>query len=108
MDSISALSSLNTGFPTSGSTAPTDAAKNTVPINGTSQVDFSTALAEAGKDFVNTLQTAEATSIAGMKGQASTYQVASTMMEAEQTIKMTIAVRDKVVSAYQEITRMQI
>lgn len=108
MDSINALSSLNTGFPVSGSTTSTVAAKESAPVNGATQADFSAVLADAGKEFVNTLQTAEATSIAGMKGQASTYQVASTMMEAEQTIKMTIAVRDKIVSAYQEITRMQI
>lgn len=65
-------------------------------------------LAGVGKDFVSTLEKAEATSIKGIKGDATAYEVATAVMDAEQAIKMAVSVRDKVVSAYLEISRMQI
>jgi flagellar hook-basal body complex protein FliE len=43
-----------------------------------------------------------------MKGQASLQQVVQAVMMAEQTLQTVVAVRDKVVGAYQEISRMQI
>ena len=54
------------------------------------------------------LKTAEATSIAGMRGQASVQQVVDAVMSAEQTLQGAIAIRDKVVSAYLELSRMSI
>ena len=47
-------------------------------------------------------------SIAGIKGQAGTYEVVSSIMQAEQSLRMAVAIRDKIVSAYLEISRMQI
>ena len=44
---------------------------------------LSTHLVNAGEDFVQTLQSAEAMSIKGIKGEASAYEVASAVMEAE-------------------------
>ncbi len=69
---------------------------------------FSDTLTSAATSFVDTLNKAEATSIAGIKGDASAYEVASSVMEAERSLRMTIAIRDKIVAAYLEITRMQI
>ena len=60
------------------------------------------------KNFVEVLNKAESTSVAGIKGEATAYQVASSVMEAEQSLKITMAIRDKIVSAYLEISRMQI
>ncbi len=71
-------------------------------------LEFSDALTSAAASFVDTLNKAEATSIAGIKGDASAYEVASSVMEAERSLRMTIAVRDKIVAAYLEISRMQI
>ena len=65
-------------------------------------------ISSAAGSFVETLEKAEATSIAGIKGDASAYEVASSVMEAEKALRMTIAVRDKIVAAYLEISRMQI
>lgn len=73
-----------------------------------SGASFADTLKAASTNFVSVLNKAEATSIAGIKGEASTYEVASTVMEAERTLKMTVAVRDKIVAAYLEISRMQI
>ena len=75
---------------------------------GVAKPDFSTVLAEAGEGLVQSLQKAEATSIAGIKGEATTYDVASAVMDAEQSLRMAIAVREKIVNAYLEISRMQI
>ena len=73
-----------------------------------SGVSFGDTLKAATTNFVETLNKAEATSIAGIKGDASTYEVATAVMEAERSLKMTVAVRDKIVSAYLELSRMQI
>jgi flagellar hook-basal body complex protein FliE len=54
------------------------------------------------------VRNAETLSIAGVRGQASVQQVVEAVMSAEQSLQTAIAVRDKVVSAYLEISRMSI
>ncbi|MBL1406417.1 MAG: flagellar hook-basal body complex protein FliE [Rhizobiales bacterium] len=77
-------------------------------VGETASVSFKDVLFDAGKDMVGSVQKAEAMSIKGIKGEASAYDVASAVVEAEQSLKMAVAVRDKIVSAYLEISRMQI
>lgn len=89
----------------SGQVGSSDVAKSVSNLPGAS---FAEALQGAGENVVASLQNAEAQSIAGLKGEASAYDVASSVMEAEQSLRMTIAVRDRVVQAYLEISRMQI
>ena len=72
------------------------------------QADFAEALQQAGNEFVATLEKAETVSLNGIGGQASAYEVATAVMEAEQSLRMAVAVRDKIVAAYLEISRMQI
>ncbi len=55
-----------------------------------------------------TVKTGEATSIAGVQGKATVQQVVEAVMAAEQTLQAGVAIRDKVVSAYLEISRMSI
>jgi flagellar hook-basal body complex protein FliE len=74
----------------------------------TGSEDFSTVLERLVNDAIGTLKTAEATSIKGVKGQASVQEVVEAVMAAEQTLQAGIAIRDKVVSAYLEISRMAI
>ena len=54
------------------------------------------------------LKQAEAMSIKGIKGEADVQEVVHSLMTAEQSLRMAIAVRDKIVSAYLDISRMQI
>ena len=75
---------------------------------GVPATDFATALEQAGKGFVDSLEKAEATAIAGINGKATTYEVATSMMEAEQAMQMAVAVRERITNAYLEISRMQI
>ncbi|MDQ0506668.1 flagellar hook-basal body complex protein FliE [Xanthobacter agilis] len=86
-------------------TAATGGAQGTSGVDGT---DFSTMLARMSSDTVDTLKTSEATSIMGINGRASVQQVVEAVMNAEQSLQTAISVRDKVVAAYQEISRMTI
>lgn len=70
--------------------------------------DFQATLASISGDMVDTLRTAETMSIAGMTGKADTREVVDAVMAAEQTLRTAIAIRDKIVQSYLEISRMQI
>jgi flagellar hook-basal body complex protein FliE len=70
--------------------------------------DFTSVLAQVALDAVATLKTSEATSVAGLRGQAPVQQVVEAVMAAERTLQGAIAIRDKVVAAYLELSRMQI
>lgn len=72
------------------------------------QGDFATTLAQLTTDAVQNLKSAEQASVAGIKGEMPVQEVVSTVMQAERSLQTAIAVRDKVVSAYLEINRMQI
>jgi flagellar hook-basal body complex protein FliE len=65
-------------------------------------------LARMATDTIDTVKNAEAVSIAGIKDKASVQQVVESIMAAEQSLQAAIAVRDKVVAAYQEISRKTI
>lgn len=54
------------------------------------------------------LQAAEVQSLQGLKGEATINEVVSSVMEAEQSLHAAIAIRDKIVQAYLEISRMSI
>lgn len=70
--------------------------------------DFAATLAELVRESVQTVVKGEAVALAGMDGKASVQQVVEAVMHAEQTLSTMVAVRDKVVGAYLEISRMQI
>jgi flagellar hook-basal body complex protein FliE len=83
--------------------APVAPSAAAVPKN-----DFAQTLASLATDAVSTIKAGESTAMAGMKGQASLQEVVQAVMQAEQTLQTMVALRDKVVSAYLEISRMQI
>jgi flagellar hook-basal body complex protein FliE len=76
--------------------------------SGISQASFSDMMAQVATTAVDTMKAGEAASIAGVQGKASVQQVVEAVMSAEQTLQTAIAIRDKVVAAYQEIARMAI
>lgn len=47
-------------------------------------------------------------SIQALKGDADTRQVVDAVMDAQQALQTSIAIRDKIVTAYLEISRMAI
>jgi len=70
--------------------------------------DFGSMLARMATDTIDTLKNAEAVSVAGIRDKASAQQVVESVMAAEQSLQTAVAVRDKVVAAYLEISRMAI
>jgi flagellar hook-basal body complex protein FliE len=70
--------------------------------------DFSSLLESMGKDAVNNFKTAESKSMAALSGDGSTREVVEAVMSAEQTLQIAVGVRDKIVSAYLELSRMAI
>lgn len=84
--------------------APAEAATSVA----TAPVDFTDVLAQVSGSAIADLRAGEAASIAGMEGKMSVQQVVEAVMSAEKSLQTALAVRDKVVSAYQEIGRMAI
>ena len=54
------------------------------------------------------MERAEQVSVQGLRGEADTRAVVDAVMSAEQSLQSAIAIRDKIVSAYLEISRMAI
>jgi flagellar hook-basal body complex protein FliE len=98
---ISAIGSVTHSF-----SAQTVAKTGATGITG--GADFSKVLAEVASGTVDTLKAGEAAAINGIGGNQSTQQVVEAVMNAEQALQTAIAVRDKLISAYQEISRMAI
>lgn len=74
----------------------------------TAPTSFGEVLAKMSADAIGTMKTGEATAISGIEGNASVQKVVEAIMSAEETLQAAIAIRDKVVNAYQEVSRMAI
>jgi flagellar hook-basal body complex protein FliE len=70
--------------------------------------DFGQVLNQVVGDAIGTLQTGEAMAIQGLQGAAPALKVVEAVMAAQRTLQSALAIRDKAVSAYQEISRMTI
>lgn len=57
---------------------------------------------------VDTVRRSERVSLAAIAGKASTQEVVQSVIAAEMTIQTVVAIRDKMVQAYQDIMRMPI
>lgn len=69
---------------------------------------FGSVLADMATGAVDALKAGETKAFEGIQGTATTREVVDAMLQAEQSLKTAMAVRDKAVQAYLEITRMQI
>lgn len=70
--------------------------------------DFSAMLYDLAQSTKASLVNAESASMAALQGKADTRSVVEAVMRAEQSLQTGLAVRDKLVAAFQEITRMSI
>lgn len=66
------------------------------------------AFAAAGADFMETMRAGEETVQAGLAGRADPQAVVEALAATEMAVQTAVAVRDKVVEAYQEILRMPV
>lgn len=69
---------------------------------------FADLMSNSAQSLVQSLQSAENMSAAGLTGDVGVRQVAETIMEAERNLQTAIAIRDKVVSAWLDVSRMAI
>lgn len=100
---ISALGAATTQ-PLSGP-SPAATAGASAPASGAT---FDQTLGQVVSDALGTLQAGEAAAIQGVQGALSPFKVVEAVMGAQRTLQQALAIRDKAVSAYQEISRMAI
>jgi flagellar hook-basal body complex protein FliE len=99
---VSAISSVGRlGAAAAAPAAPAGAA----PAAGASFADMLGQIIAGG---VDTLQAGESAAIQGLTGAAPPFKVVEAVMSAQRTLQEGLSIRDKVVSAYQEIARMAI
>lgn len=85
-----------------GLTAPGGSAK----AGSADGASFGDALKEAVETSINTMHKGEDMTAKGVVGKADLADVVSAVTNAEMTLQAVVNVRDKVISAYQEILRM--
>jgi len=78
------------------------------PVASATGPSFTDLLSQLISSGVNTIQNGEAAAIQGLTGGAAPFKVVEAVMEGQRTLQEGLSIRDKVVSAYQEIERMSI
>ena len=69
---------------------------------------FTTALKDAAQGAIESLRDGEQKSMQGVAGNVDIHDVVMAVNNAEVTLQTVVAVRDKVIAAYQDIMRMPI
>lgn len=69
---------------------------------------FGSVLQDVIGDTVGQIKTAETTSQLGVAGKAGPVEIATAVASAETTLQMVVVLRDKMIAAYQEVSRMSI
>ena len=69
---------------------------------------FEQALGQALGSAIDTLKTGEAVAIQGVEGAAAPMKVVEAVMDAQRSLQSVLAIRDKIVTAWQDVTRMAI
>jgi len=72
------------------------------------EAGFASLVSDMASDAVGNLHKAESLSVAALQGKAETREVVDAVMTAEQSLQAAIAIRDKIVQSYLEISRMAI
>lgn len=101
---LGALDALSGGLRPGGASGPLAPVAPSVSAS-----DFASAIAEAATRTVHTLGNAEAVSMTALEGgNVQAREVVDAVMSAEQTLQAAISIRDKIVTAYLEVSRMAI
>ncbi|MGD0183952.1 MAG: flagellar hook-basal body complex protein FliE [Roseiarcus sp.] len=103
IEGISALGAVGTRLGLDGSQGAAGAASTSA-----SAPSFTQTLGQVVNDAIGTMQSGEAASIQGLQGTMAPFKVVEAVMSAQRTLQSALAIRDKAVSAYQEISRMAI
>ncbi|MEM7694961.1 MAG: flagellar hook-basal body complex protein FliE [Pseudomonadota bacterium] len=91
-----------------GPVKATDAVRAAIGVTAPQPTSFSDTMSQVATNARDALRGGEAAAISGVSGETAVQDVVQALMGAEQQLRAAIAVRDRVVAAYQEISRMQI
>jgi flagellar hook-basal body complex protein FliE len=69
---------------------------------------FASVLGQMTTETINSVKAGEAASFAGIQGKANTREVVDAVLQADQSLQTAVAIRDKLVSAYLDVVKMQI
>jgi flagellar hook-basal body complex protein FliE len=83
-------------------------AKDSVSSGGEDKVSFGALMKAGVESVIETQEKSEAVSAAAVTGKADITDVVKAVNEAELTLQTMVAVRDRIISAYQDIMRMPI
>lgn len=109
IDSIKGVGSLLSNDALSAIDKATPNPVSAAAAQGTgTQMSFAQMMGDMASEMANSLKLSETKSFEGIQGKASTREVVDAVMNAEQSLQTAIAIRDKVVTAYLEVARMQI
>lgn len=70
--------------------------------------DFASMLSSFLSETIGNVRSGEIAAVDGMTGKIPLQDVVNKVMTAEQSLQAALAVRDKIVAAYQEVSRMSI
>lgn len=113
IESLTSVSTLSSSSPLSGTLTENSVSASSImqpsaAANAAQPMSFSQILGDMATDTVTSLRASETKSFESIQGKANTREVVDAVMAAEQTLQTAIAIRDKVVTAYLEVARMQI
>jgi flagellar hook-basal body complex protein FliE len=91
----------------SPTTAAAATTTNTTSITAGSQ-DFGQMIAQLSNNTIDSLKNSEATSIQSIQGKVGIQSVVESVMSAQESLQTALAIRDKAVAAFQEVSRMAI
>ena len=111
IESIQSVRSLSTSGLTGTATENTvagSAIQTSLAPTASQPMSFAQVLGDMASEAVNSLKLSETKSFEAVQGKANTREVVDAVMNAEQALQTAISIRDKVVTAYLEVARMQI
>ena len=91
-----------------GSVTASGAARAPLAAPAAEGGSFEQALGAALGSAVDALQTGEGLALQGVQGAAPPMKVVEGVMEAQRSLQSVLAVRDKLVSAWQDVSRMAV
>ncbi|KGB27345.1 flagellar hook-basal body protein FliE [Candidatus Liberibacter solanacearum] len=85
-----------------------DSVQSAKEVRDASSVDFSSLLQDMAQEAIGKIKKAEDVSLTALQGKTSMREAIDCIMQAERTLQVSIALRDKIVSSALEISKMQI
>ena len=106
LPAVEALTSMVSGV--EGVAGATATKTSSLAKAGAAATDFGQVLQQVASEAMDSIKAGERAAISGVQGKASVQQVVEAVMAAERSLQTAVAIRDKVTSAYQELSRMAI